>query len=455
MTILFRADSSSLIGTGHIMRDLVLAKKYVKKGHKVVFASRDLSGNINHKIQEAGYELVTLTSKSKKELLRLIKKMNIQLLVIDHYKIDYKKETYIKNESNVKILSFDDTYERHNCDILLNHNIGADKERYKKLVPQHCKVRCASKYTLLRDEFYKEKKKNYKKDKNIYKILLAMGGSDSRALNIQILKTLQKFSNIEVTVVTTRANRELEKLQDFTKSREWIRLEIDTKKIAKLMKKSDLAIITPSVTLNEVIFMQLPFIAIQTEKNQQELASYLQKNNYLVMHKYQTTLLQKYLTMLFTLKETKLTNFTKLSKKQSLKVLKWRNTEQVSQWMHYKKPITKEEHLTFVDSLKSAQKRHYFLLSHLKEDLGVIDFTQVTNQSAQIGLYTNPKLRGKGKILMYNIIKYGFKVLKLKILKAEVYAENSKAIKLYKMFNFQTIQKKNNLVYMELTDENR
>ena len=51
-TILFRADSSSTIGTGHIMRDLVLAEKYAKKGLTVIFATQDLAGNINHKIGE-------------------------------------------------------------------------------------------------------------------------------------------------------------------------------------------------------------------------------------------------------------------------------------------------------------------------------------------------------------------------------------------------------------------
>jgi len=38
-TILFRADSSSTIGTGHIMRDLVLAQKYAKKGYKIIFGT--------------------------------------------------------------------------------------------------------------------------------------------------------------------------------------------------------------------------------------------------------------------------------------------------------------------------------------------------------------------------------------------------------------------------------
>ena len=58
--ILFRADSSSSIGTGHIMRDLVLAQKYAKKGCDIIFATQNLRGNINHKIIEAGYKIEIL-----------------------------------------------------------------------------------------------------------------------------------------------------------------------------------------------------------------------------------------------------------------------------------------------------------------------------------------------------------------------------------------------------------
>ena len=55
MNILFRADSSSTIGTGHIMRDLVWAKQF--DDACIIFAKQELSGNINHKIIEAGYKL--------------------------------------------------------------------------------------------------------------------------------------------------------------------------------------------------------------------------------------------------------------------------------------------------------------------------------------------------------------------------------------------------------------
>jgi UDP-2,4-diacetamido-2,4,6-trideoxy-beta-L-altropyranose hydrolase len=285
-TILFRADSSSTIGTGHIMRDLVLAQKYAKKGAKVIFATQELNGNINYKIDDAGFERVVVKSNSKKELVCLIKNLSIDLLIIDHYGIRYKKEKYIKEKTGVKILSFDDTYEKHYCDILLNHNISAQKTRYKKLVPQNCTIKCGKKYTLLRDEFYKEKNKKYKKNEKITTIFLSMGGADTANLNIKILKILEKFDNIRVNLVTTSANRYLQKLQRYCIKKENVILHINSNKVAKLMAKSDFAIITPSVTVNEVIFMNLDFIAIKTATNQMDFTKYLENKQYTVFYEF-------------------------------------------------------------------------------------------------------------------------------------------------------------------------
>ena len=75
----------------------------------------------------------------------------------------------------------------HNSD--LNHNIYADSSKYKNLVPENCELRCGSNYTLLRDEFIKEKQKGRqsKNDKKNINIFIAMGGADHSNLNIQIL----------------------------------------------------------------------------------------------------------------------------------------------------------------------------------------------------------------------------------------------------------------------------
>ena len=285
-TILFRSDSSSTIGTGHIMRDLVLAKQYPQS--KIIFVTQDLEGNINHKVVELGYSIEILKNNSLDEFQRIIDIYNPNLVVIDSYDIDYSYEKKLKTQNpKLKLLCFDDTYEKHYCDILLNHNISANENRYHGLVPEYCELRCGSKYTLLRDEFIRQKK--------IKTIFLAMGGADHSNINIPILNVLKEFKNIEVNLVTTTANKYLDELKEYIKKRDWIELHINSNKIAKLMSVSDFAIVTPSVTLNEVFFMELPFIAIKTADNQEDMTQYLNKNGYSIVEKFKAFQLKKYL----------------------------------------------------------------------------------------------------------------------------------------------------------------
>lgn len=279
--ILFRADSSSFIGTGHIMRDLVLAKQY--KSENIIFAVRELDGNINYKIDEEGYTKFVLQTNDFEELDKKIKDLNIDMLVIDHYEINYDFEKRLKEENkNLKIFVFDDTYEKHYCDILLNHNISADKKKYKGKVPKNCELRCGAKYTLLRDEFIKEKKKLKRKNvkSKVKTIFLAMGGSDAFGYNLQILKKLEKYKNIKVIVATTTANKNIDTLRRYTFKNKWVKLHINSNKIAKLMGKSSFCIVTPSVTISEVIFLKKDFIAIKVIENQDDMYKYLRKNRY-------------------------------------------------------------------------------------------------------------------------------------------------------------------------------
>ena len=284
--ILFRADSSSTIGIGHIMRDLVLAEQYPDS--KIIFATQELEGNLNYKIIEAGYKIESLKDNSLNEFQKVIDKYNPSMVVIDNYNIDYDYEKELKYQNQrLKILSFDDTYEKHYCDILLNHNISANEKRYKELVPKGCELRCGAKYTLLRDEFIQQKKTK--------SIFIAMGGADHSNINMNILEVLKEFSNIEVNLVTTTINKHLDELKRYVEDKKWIKLHIDSNKIAKLMRMSDLAIVTPSVTLNEVFFMELPFIAIKTVDNQEDMVQFLKNNKYNVLEKFDSSKLYQYL----------------------------------------------------------------------------------------------------------------------------------------------------------------
>ena len=304
MNILVRADSSSYIGTGHIMRDLVLVKQFIHDN--IIFATQNLNGNINYKIAEEEYKLVILKNNNFEELNQLIKELNIDMIIIDHYNINYNFEKELKKENpNLKIFVFDDTYEKHFCDILINHNISANEKKYKNLVPNNCELRCGSKYTLLRDEFLeaKKQKNSIKKDKKIKTIFVAMGGADHSNINIDILKVVNKIrkknkKNIKVNIVSTNANKNLEKLKDYCKNKKWINLHINSKQIAKLMSESNFAIVTPSVTVNEVHYLGLPIIAIKTAKNQIYMYKYLKKYKYHVFNRLKKEKLKKALKKL-------------------------------------------------------------------------------------------------------------------------------------------------------------
>ncbi len=288
MKILIRADSSSSIGTGHIMRCLVLAKRDFSND-EVIFAVRDLDGNINQKIITQGFDIEILNSNDISELTSLIDRLNIDRLVIDHYDIGFEQELKIKKQTNCELFVLDDIYNRHYCDILLNHNIYAQKERYKGLVPRWCDIRCGKEFTLIRDEFYKAKESMNKKHfecQDRINVFVAMGGADTAKLNIPILEVLTSLDNLFIHIVTTSANRDLRRLKSYCNDKDNILLYINSNQIATLMSSVDFAIVTPSVILNEVFFMELPFIAIATAINQKEMLSYLTKRRYLVMKKF-------------------------------------------------------------------------------------------------------------------------------------------------------------------------
>ena len=145
-----------------------------------------------------------------------------------------------------------------------------------------------------------------------------------------------------------------------------------------------------------------------------------------------------------------LKEFIKLNYDEKLMILEWRNHPNISKFMINKK-VGLDEHLNFINSLKKSKTKKYFLV----DDIGVIDFNNITGEKADIGLYKNPKKNRVGKVLLQTLIDYGFNELKLKKLILYVYENNLKAINLYKKFNFKKVDKKDNLIKMELINENR
>lgn len=151
----------------------------------------------------------------------------------------------------------------------------------------------------------------------------------------------------------------------------------------------------------------------------------------------------------------RLLNFTDLTLDEKKMVLAWRNAESIRKWMFTQEEITLENHLNYIDSLLNRQDRRYFLVKQNDKAIGVIDFTNIHDNQADIGLYAKPNLRGVGNLLMQSIIDYGFKTLKVNRLISEVFETNEAAVKLYTKFGFKRIGQRETILIMELHNENQ
>jgi len=265
--ILFRADSSSEIGLGHIKRDLVYATRL--SSDNINFASQELPGNINHTIP---YPVHTLKSTKVDELLDLCKGLDITHLIVDNYSFTKEDEKKVKQSSSIKLSVFDDTYEEHFCDEVLNHNLGSDAKKYRHKVPSFCKISLIP--PLIRREFFEEKQHTHSKQG----IFLSLGGSDPANLTLKVLKYLKRH-RVPVHVGLTSSNSNLKSLKAYANVNRWITLHIDAN-IAELLNTCKLAIITPSVLAAEALFMGVPVISIRTADNQIEVERFLKKERF-------------------------------------------------------------------------------------------------------------------------------------------------------------------------------
>ncbi len=263
MNILFRCDSSQKIGLGHLNRCLILAKKLPGK---IYFATRDLKGSQNGKIEKEGFERIILKSNDFEEFKKAILENNIKTVIFDHYEIDKDFEEKTKS-LGVKTASFDDTYKKHSTDIVINPNFGA-KNRYQQkalfLAP------------LIREEFFKSKKKHRKKLKNI---LISLGGSDPKNLSLKTAINLKR--KYKISIATTSSNRHLKKLKNL----KGIKLYIDYPNMPKLFLKHDLLILSSSTISTEALIFKTPFIAFKTADNQKELFNFFRQKRFLTVKK--------------------------------------------------------------------------------------------------------------------------------------------------------------------------
>ncbi|MGG7073923.1 UDP-4-amino-4,6-dideoxy-N-acetyl-beta-L-altrosamine N-acetyltransferase [Campylobacter sp. 9BO] len=147
-----------------------------------------------------------------------------------------------------------------------------------------------------------------------------------------------------------------------------------------------------------------------------------------------------------------LINFTKLSHEQKLMILEWRNDERVAKFMQ-NKSMSLAEHLNFIESLKNAKNKRYFLLKDSEKFIGMIDFVDICSDICEFGVYANPSIKAQGKTLLHTILGYGFLGLNVSQINAYAFNENERAIRLYADFGFEMVKKDEKYSFFQIKNE--
>jgi len=287
--ILFRVDSSTQIGSGHLMRCLTLANQ-LRDRSKILFVCRDLECNLSSLVKENSFDLILLPREDEDEKLIayekwltvkpkidaeqtkvLVTDLDVDYLIIDSYAIDEEWENIIRPYVG-KIMVIDDLANRkHNCDILLDQNYYSDMDtRYHGLVHDNCQLLLGPQYVLLREEFYEARKKMRIRDGIIKNILVFFGGSDLTNETMKVLEVLKELNrqDIIVNVVAGSSNKNKNAIEWFCNQNKNMNYLCQVNNMAAFMNQADLGIGAGGSTTWERCFLGLPTIVIAIAQNQ-------------------------------------------------------------------------------------------------------------------------------------------------------------------------------------------
>lgn len=281
MNIVFRADASVEIGTGHIMRSLVLADKLREQGANISFICRSDKGHYNDCIISKGYKVSILPPEQFEWKIDAEQTINIlkhqiqypDCLVIDHYALDIRWEQQLRGLVK-RIAVIDDLANRpHDCDILLDPNLYQRMEfRYEHLVPAKCMQFLGPQYALLRPEFREERRLLRIRDGTVRRILIFFGGTDPTNETLKTLQAVEKLklNNILVDVVVGDKNPHKSKVEQICSTLPNVTYYCQIDFIAWLMTKADLSIGAGGSTTWERLYLGLPTLTMTIADNQME-----------------------------------------------------------------------------------------------------------------------------------------------------------------------------------------
>jgi len=298
MNVAFRVDASNEIGTGHFMRCLTLAAGLKERGAQIRFVSRHMPEHLRDMLNAKGHEFELLNgipseeiaddrsyahwlgvsqAQDRKDTSHALSDQTWDWLVVDHYALDARWETVLRNAVK-RILVIDDIADRqHNCDVLLDQNFYADMDtRYTGKVPAHCQLLLGPRYALLREEFRRMREQVNPRTRTIKRVLIFFGGVDADNSTGRAIEALVNIGipGLLVDVVIGVQHPCRDQIESECAQHGFI-CHVQTARMAELMAAADLSIGAGGAASWERCCLGLPALIVALADNQIDIAKAL------------------------------------------------------------------------------------------------------------------------------------------------------------------------------------
>jgi UDP-2,4-diacetamido-2,4,6-trideoxy-beta-L-altropyranose hydrolase len=459
MTIAFRADASTQIGVGHVMRCLTLANAIQKRGVQTIFVCRHLPQYLESILTSSGHQVLRLNraangdppddlSQSKllgvsqhqdaTETIAAIANTKLDWIVVDHYGMDARWETSLRAMAS-RIMVIDDTADRmHDCDVLLDQNfyLKADT-RYVGKVPPACALLLGPRYALLRDEFRVWRTKTKPRTGPVKRILVFLGGMDAENHTGRTIEILSQIcgTKIAIDVVIGAEHSKREQIESLCMQRQF-RCHVETSHMAELMANADFCIGAGGSATWERMALGLPTLTKCIAQNQRQLIEDCAKNGFLIaagsMFEDELTAATKICAILAqeellvtiskkcmelvdergTLRVLRALNCTGIQMRpatngDSARIFEWRNHPSIRNFSLNSKEISKTTHEQWLASILADRDRILLIGTRNQIEVGVVRF-DIQHNEAEVSIYLcpSPPEPGLGSDLLQSAEQY-------------------------------------------------
>jgi UDP-2,4-diacetamido-2,4,6-trideoxy-beta-L-altropyranose hydrolase len=306
MKVVFRADASTQIGTGHVMRCLTLADALRELGAHCDFVCRKHDGHLLGTIAQRRHHSVVLPSLATttdrlpadtvhgawlgidwqtdaRQTCEALSGQSVDWLVVDHYALDHRWEKALRPHCQ-NLMVIDDLADRaHDCDVLLGQNLGRSGQDYDGLLEARTAIFIGPQYALLRPEFAQLRSLSLARrvQPQLKHLLINMGGVDKDNATGQALRSLTGcdfLTDLRITVVMGPHALWSEDVKRQAERMKWpTQVLVGVNTMAQLMADSDLCIGAAGGTSWERCCLGLPSFVLVLADNQLRGAQALAK----------------------------------------------------------------------------------------------------------------------------------------------------------------------------------